>query len=264
MRGRLDCAILAPGRDDWAGALRGPHLGGRLMLHVPPTPPGSAADALADPGMTRGRYDAGLLYVDEASIRAWRTALTALGGRVPAVLLIYAVGLRAPAIRDLMALGAADFLRPPFCPEELRTRLDQALNRLSPSCIAEHVPQYGVCEPPPAASPRRPRAPSPAPPVTAAEIAFCDTILDRSGSELEAYAVAVAMQRATSRESFRAAKCQVVARFERAYIRAALGRHAGNITLAARAAQKHRRAFWALMRKHGIDPAPYRHDTAPE
>ena len=103
-----------------------------------------------------------------------------------------------------------------------------------------------------------------APPVTASELAFCDTILDRSGGELEAYAVAVAMQRATSRESFRAAKCQVVARFERAYIRAALGRHSGNITLAARMAQKHRRAFWALMRKHDIDPAPYRRAPASE
>ena len=261
MRERLDCAILAPGREDWANALRGPHLGGRLVLHAPPGPPGSAAAALADPGVTRGRYDAGLAYVDESSIRDWRTALAPLAGRLPSVLLVYAVGLRAQAIRDLVALGAADFLRPPFCPEELRARLDQALNRLAPSCIAEHLPLYG--ERPPASA-RRPR-PDPAqtePPVSAAEIALCDTILDRSGSELEAYAVAVAMQRATSRESFRAAKCQVVARFERAYIRAALGRHAGNITLAARAAQKHRRAFWALMRKHDIDPTPYRHGSA--
>lgn len=273
MRERLDCAILAPGREDWAGALRGPHLGGRLVLHAPPRQAGSAVDALADPGMTRGRYDAGLMYVDESSIRDWRTALTGLGGHLPAVLLIYAVGLRAQAVRDLMALGAADFLRPPFCPEELRARLDQALNRLAPSCIAEHLPQYGDQPSSAVASARRLRvgaagaaavAGTPEPLVSAAEIAFCDTILDRSGSELEAYAVAVAMQRATSRESFRAAKCQVVARFERAYIRAALGRHAGNITLAARAAQKHRRAFWALMRKHDIDPAPYRHDTAPD
>ena len=262
MRERLDCAILAPDRQDWAGALCGPHLGGRLVLHAPPVPPASPAEALADPGITRGRYDAGLMYVDETSIRGWRTALTALAGRLPAVLLIYAVGLRAQAVRDLMALGAADFLRPPFCPEELRARLDQALNRLAPSCIAEHLPLYGAPVP---AQRRtvRPRPVSPGAsvaesPVSPTEAALCDTILDRSGSELEAYAVAVAMQRATSRESFRAAKCQVVARFERAYIRAALGRHAGNITLAARMAQKHRRAFWALMRKHDIDPAPYR------
>ncbi|MCZ4328526.1 helix-turn-helix domain-containing protein [Castellaniella denitrificans] len=269
MRERLDCAILAPGREDWAAALRGPHLGGRLVLHTPLRPYGAAADALADPAMARGRYDAGLLYVDESSIREWRTALAALAGRPPAALLVYAVGLRAPAVRDLMALGVADFVRPPFCPDELRARLDHALNRLAPACISEHVPAYGAGRPAPGCGPLPPRpralrAGSPEPPVTESEIAFCDTILDRSGGELEAYAVAVAMQRATSRESFRAAKCQVVARFERAYIRAALGRHAGNITLAARMAQKHRRAFWALMRKHDIDPAPYRRAPAPD
>lgn len=269
MRERLDCAILAPGGEDWAAALRGPHLGGRLVLHTPLRPYDAAADALADPAMARGRYDAGLLYVDESSIREWRTALAALAGRPPAALLVYAVGLRAPAVRDLMALGVADFVRPPFCPDELRARLDHALNRLAPACISEHVPAYGAGRPAPGCGPLPPRpsalrAGSPEPPVTESEIAFCDTILDRSGGELEAYAVAVAMQRATSRESFRAAKCQVVARFERAYIRAALGRHAGNITLAARMAQKHRRAFWALMRKHDIDPAPYRRAPAPD
>ena len=259
MRERLDCAILAPGREDWSAALQGPHVGGRLLMHAPQRPPRTPSDALADPGVTRGRYDAGLIYVDESSIRDWRTALTACGGRLPVVVLVYAVQLRAQAVRDLMALGAADFVRPPFCPEELRARLDQALNRLAPASIAEHLPVYGSSLPGPHTAARpRPAAEVAEPPVTDAEAAFCDTILDRSGSELEAYAVAVAMQRATTRESFRAAKCQIVARFERAYIRAALWRHGGNITLAAQMAQKHRRAFWALMRKHEIDPAPYR------
>ncbi|MNT65464.1 Bacterial regulatory protein, Fis family [compost metagenome] len=46
--------------------------------------------------------------------------------------------------------------------------------------------------------------------------------------------------------------------FEREYIRHALSRHGGNVAQAARACAKHRRAFWALMRKHGIDAAPYR------
>lgn len=252
MRERLDCAILAPGREDWADALSGPHLGGRLMLHTPRQPRVGAAEALADPAMALGRYDAGLLYVDKTTIRDWRTALAALGGRPPAVLLAYAVGMRAQAVRDLMVLGLTDFMRPPFCPEELRARLDHALSRLAPARMSESSPVYG------AAAPGAVSGIASDIPVTASEAAFCETILDRSGNELEAYAVSVAMQRATSRESFRAAKSQVVARFERAYIRAALGRHAGNITLAARMAQKHRRAFWALMRKHEIDPAPYR------
>jgi len=59
-------------------------------------------------------------------------------------------------------------------------------------------------------------------------------------------------------ETFRAAKAQVVNGFEREYIRHALSRHGGNVAQAARACSKHRRAFWALMRKHGIEAAPYR------
>lgn len=42
-------------------------------------------------------------------------------------------------------------------------------------------------------------------------------------------------------------------RFERAYIEALLLAHHGNITKAAQAAQKNRRAFWELIRKHRIN-----------
>lgn len=57
---------------------------------------------------------------------------------------------------------------------------------------------------------------------------------------------------------FSRAKKVVVDRFECAYLRQALMRHAGNVAGAARASAKHRRAFWALMRKHGIDAETYR------
>jgi len=63
---------------------------------------------------------------------------------------------------------------------------------------------------------------------------------------------------AHANETFHTAKTRVIACFERDYIAKALSRHAGNISMAARSAQKHRRAFWALMRKHQIDAAPYR------
>src|SRR5690606_985773 len=89
------------------------------------------------------------------------------------------------------------------------------------------------------------------------ETMLCSTILERTGLELDAYAAATASRSATSRESFRAAKSKIIERFETAYIKAALGRHSGNIAMAARSAQKHRRAFWALMRKYDIDAAPY-------
>ena len=62
-------------------------------------------------------------------------------------------------------------------------------------------------------------------------------------------------------EPFREAKAYVVAEFEKEYITHALERHQGNIAMAARAASKHRRAFWQLMRKHNIRADLYRRDT---
>jgi DNA-binding NtrC family response regulator len=52
--------------------------------------------------------------------------------------------------------------------------------------------------------------------------------------------------------SFREAKAEVVSRFERNYIRELLQTYSGNITRAAQAARKNRRAFFQLMRKHGL------------
>ena len=53
-------------------------------------------------------------------------------------------------------------------------------------------------------------------------------------------------------ESFRGAKARTVAEFEKFYIEQLLLDSKGNISKAARAAQKNRRAFWELMRKHQI------------
>ena len=52
--------------------------------------------------------------------------------------------------------------------------------------------------------------------------------------------------------SFREAKAREVDQFERRYIEDLLDTHGGNISQAARAAQKNRRAFFELMRKHGL------------
>jgi two-component system, NtrC family, response regulator GlrR len=53
--------------------------------------------------------------------------------------------------------------------------------------------------------------------------------------------------------SFKDAKAQVVNKFERSYLERLLVYYQGNITRAAQAAQKNRRAFWQLIRKHEID-----------
>lgn len=54
-------------------------------------------------------------------------------------------------------------------------------------------------------------------------------------------------------ESMQDAKMKMVAAFERSYIERLLLAHHGNISQAARAAQKNRRAFWELIRKYNID-----------
>jgi two-component system response regulator GlrR len=54
-------------------------------------------------------------------------------------------------------------------------------------------------------------------------------------------------------ESFHDAKMKMTAAFEKTYIERLLLAHHGNISQAARAAQKNRRAFWELVRKHKID-----------
>ena len=59
-------------------------------------------------------------------------------------------------------------------------------------------------------------------------------------------------------ETFQRAKAHAVARFEADYIRELLAAHRGNISRAARAADKNRRAFWELIRKHGIDARSFR------
>jgi len=53
-------------------------------------------------------------------------------------------------------------------------------------------------------------------------------------------------------ETFQAQKARVIAEFEKNYIQNLLRVHQGNISQAARFAQKNRRAFWELMRKHEI------------
>ena len=54
-------------------------------------------------------------------------------------------------------------------------------------------------------------------------------------------------------EKFKEAKAMVVNEFEKSYIEKLLLSYKGNITRAAQAAQKNRRAFWQLIRKHQID-----------
>ncbi len=62
-------------------------------------------------------------------------------------------------------------------------------------------------------------------------------------------------------DSFQAMKARVVEGFERQYIETVLASSHGNVAAAARAAGKHRRAFFELMRKHRIAAEAFRPDS---
>ncbi|HEV8321892.1 MAG TPA: sigma-54 dependent transcriptional regulator [Myxococcota bacterium] len=57
---------------------------------------------------------------------------------------------------------------------------------------------------------------------------------------------------------FRALKEKVLADLERDYVAGLLRRHEGNVSAAARAAGLHRKNFWSLMQKNGIDPESFK------
>jgi CheY-like chemotaxis protein len=56
----------------------------------------------------------------------------------------------------------------------------------------------------------------------------------------------------------KAVKTKLIEEFERAYLIEAMDRNRGNIANAARYSGKHRRAFWALLRKYEIDAEDFR------
>jgi two-component system response regulator GlrR len=73
------------------------------------------------------------------------------------------------------------------------------------------------------------------------------------GAEIQAEDLSLPMSlKSSGGESFRAEKERVIRAFERDYLQKMLNRHEGNITHAAQAAAKNRRAFWELLRKHGL------------
>lgn len=254
MRERLDCAVLLTRCTlDWMNPLLGKYAGGRLHLHayehVVDIQAPEAHAALGMAGMSLRRYDVCLVPVRPGTLSWTRTALSQAMQSLRTPVLALVQDLTAAGLNDLRGLGVADFLRDPFCGHEARMRIERILDdrRGAPMGAGSatcHVADSAVDTAFYGADPATEK--------------ICRNILSYDGAELEAFAMAAASRCAKSNESFRDAKSKVVARFERAYITAALGRHGGNITMAARSAQKHRRAFWALMRKHEIQPEPFR------
>jgi len=257
MRERLDCAVLLTRCTvEWVAPFLGQHAGGRLHLHaldsaVDITNEGASA-VLGGSAMVLRRYDACLLPVWPASLSWARMSLSQGISRLRTPVIALARELTTAGLYDLHELGMADFVRDPFCGHEARMRIERLLDGQRVRGLvpggAHHVAEAAVD-----------RSRYNDDPILKQ---VCANILEHDGPELEAYATAAALRCSTSRESFGESKRKVVDCFERAYITAALSRHGGNIAMAARSSQKHRRAFWALMRKHDIDAEPFRAKAA--
>lgn len=261
MKDPIDCAVLMlDDKHEWAHAFVGEYAQGRLRVQLLQrqdsldAQQAEATQLLRALAMPARRFDACLLSVSQQNLPLVRQNLFFAQQNFHTPLFCLVEDLKAAAMDDLLKLGVADFLRAPICLEELRTRIHmlkrgrQAAHALhdkaTTAYYAVDLDQVGAGH-------------------SVEEDHLCATILQQSGATLEAYAAAVATRYATSRESFQEAKNIVVSRFEQAYIRAALGRSAGNIAMAARSVQKHRRAFWALMRKHDIKAEGFRSTSGP-
>jgi DNA-binding NtrC family response regulator len=62
-------------------------------------------------------------------------------------------------------------------------------------------------------------------------------------------------------QSFQAMKAKVVTQFERTYLHNLMVNYHGNVSQAARAAKKNRRAFWELIRKHNLEVNSFRNNS---
>lgn len=257
----LDCGVLlAPGHegamDNWVRGQQARLT--RVRLHpvslaplpraggpdAAPPPP----DALARLGVALKRYDACILPVAPFSLAWTRMALQQASEALSTPILLLIHDMKAPAILDLLNLGAADFLSEPACPESMRVRLGRLAR---PAPWRDMVHAGGVQELP-ASYLDGQAGVAGAKPEALARPRVSTEVMEHALSGIRH------QQRRPAQESFRTAKSRVVDGFEREYIRHALSRHGGNVAQAARACAKHRRAFWALMRKHGIEAAPYR------
>jgi len=280
LREKLDCAVLmTPGHaawvQDWVDSYRGQC--GRLRFYavdLESLAPGAPdMQLLACARLALRRFDCCVLPVATASLPWARTILVNTDAELPIPLMALSFDIAAPALLDLLSLGIADFIRAPVCFDELRARLvnlyrqmrlgantmgiatarrapfvepssrlslDSDSRRKRGGCVREPWRDYGAIT-------REPHASSIA-------------LTARSADESDAFDFGASVD-----EPFRQAKARIIDGFEQAYLRHALSRHSGNVAQAARASSKHRRAFWALMRKHQIDADHYRnHSPWPE
>lgn len=229
MRESIDCAVLVlPAQEGWMRNFLDTHAGqlGSITLHAvdlgDPRYGGlgrASATSLREASLALRRFDVCLLPVTPLTLGWTRLALANALGSLQTPVLGLARDLRAAGLQDLLGLGMRDFLRDPATGDDLKVRVRQ--------CTWSRGAAQTV------------------------------STSDKASEMTEADAAPV-RARVAADEPFRAAKARIVTDFERRYLKNMLRHHQGNISKAARAADKNRRAFWQLMRKHEIAAEPYR------
>ena len=240
--------------------------------------------ALAQASVSLRRFDLCLLPVSVDTL-AWTRQALALIPRGPFLPLVGIFqNLKSAAMQDLLELGLSDFVRLPLCNEEFRARVLATVSRVPrPSTLREPEVDYAAsewsgsafegCNKPPQGVFGKSgvnKMTEPLPKQSTHALLRTKASKAKTNCETERRSLQCATafnalhHKADPMGSFRDAKNQLVSNFERTYITQALTKHSGNIAMAARASNKHRRAFWALMRKHDIAAEPYRTDGGEE
>jgi hypothetical protein len=229
MRETIDCGVLVmPGQESWMRSFIDTHTGqlGGITLHVVDLGESrygglgrASASSLRDAALALRRFDACLLPVTPLTLGWTRLALANALGSLHTPILGLARELQAPGLQDLLGLGMRDFLRDPATGDDLKVRIRQ--------CTWTRGTAQGAA------------------------------LSDAGGVPMESE-LTPTRTRLIADEPFRAAKARIVTDFERRYLKQMLKHHQGNISKAARAADKNRRAFWQLMRKHEIAAEPFR------
>lgn len=212
-------------------------------------------NALSNMSLFFKRYDACLLPIDKSNLAWARQALHLARHTLETPVFGLIDTLTVPATNDLIRSGMADFLYNPLCVDELRIRINKQKQVYANTTLKEepatqtyvsndddnNTSSYDkVCEP-----------------VKSYTIGSVPLVTE---AEIQTLAYVSAVRSAKENFAFGVAKSRLIGHFERAYIMATLSKTAGNISLAAKGAQKHRRAYWALMRKYDIDAKSFKNN----
>ena len=181
------------------------------------------------------RYDALLLPASLTTL-GWTRQALASAPRGPLIPIIGVLDdLRSGAILDLLALGMTDFVTVQTGGQSFRARLINAISR-APKALGVREPTLGLAAVPATGLTTRAKPSTPQ--------------LGRTASCAGCYVHISSL--GWPDQGFGLSKQRVVTLFEKQYLQAALKRTNGNITAAASNSLKNRRAFWELLRKHGL------------